>query len=144
MAAMCVRPVEAVGVFDPSDEAFEVLEGEFGSHPEAPRITRMRQPDDGVAEADIVITATTSPVPTFHGTVLRPGTHVNAIGAYQPGRRELDEETMRQAYVVVDGLEAAGREAGELLIPGISPDAELAELLTGAKPGRRTCFCSSW
>lgn len=136
LAAMTVRPIEQVTVFDPSDEAYAILMREFGSQPESPLITRMVNPDDGVAEADIVITATTSPVPTFHGAALRAGAHVNAIGSYQPDRRELDEETMLRGYVVVDGMAAAGREAGELLIPEIVPDAELGELVTGAKPGR--------
>jgi ornithine cyclodeaminase/alanine dehydrogenase-like protein (mu-crystallin family) len=136
LAAMTVRPIARVTVFDPSDEAYAIMETVIGSHPDRPQITRVANPDDGVADADIVITATTSPVPTFHGTELRPGTHVNAIGAYKPDRRELDGHTMRQAYVVVDGMEAAGREAGELLIPGITPDAELGDLVTGTKPGR--------
>lgn len=136
LAAMTVRSIERVSVFDPSDEAFAILETEFGAHPGSPVISRVRNPDDGVGEADIVITATTSPVPTFQGALLKPGTHVNAIGAYQPDRRELDEDTMRRAYVVVDGKAAAGKEAGELLIPGILPDAELGDLVTGTKPGR--------
>ena len=135
-AAMTVRDIRYVTVFDPSDEAFEILESEFGALPNPPVIRRTERADDGVADADIVITATTSPVPTFHGSVLRPGTHVNAIGAYRPDRRELDEDTMRRSYVVVDGMAAAGREAGEVLIPGITPDAELGELVTGAKAGR--------
>ncbi|MCH7227054.1 ornithine cyclodeaminase family protein [Haloferula sp. A504] len=136
LAAMTVRNIKYVTVFDPSDEAVEILKSEFGAMPDPPVITRTRQSDEGVADADIVITATTSPVPTFHGSVLRPGTHVNAIGAYRPDRRELDEDTMRRSYVVVDGMAAAGREAGEVLIPGITPDAELGELVTGAKSGR--------
>lgn len=136
-AAMVVRQVERVWVVDPSDEAFGLLEAECGCGRGAPRITRIKRAEEGVARADIVITATTSAVPTFTGAELRAGTHVNAVGAYQPDRRELDEETMRRAYVVVDGLAAAGREAGELLIPGIEAHAELAELVTGAKPGRR-------
>lgn len=135
-AALAVRPVERVLVHDPDDRAVERLQIDFGSRPGAPRIARLQQADEGVAEADIVITATNSPVPTFRGAALRAGAHVNAVGAYHPDRRELDEETMQRAYVVVDGLAAAGCEAGELLIPGIGADAELAELVTGTKPGR--------
>lgn len=136
LGALEVRPIERVFLFDRDPAAAEKLAVSLRQLPQRPEIIVVTDPDLGVAEADIVITATTSPVPTFHGAALRPGTHVNGVGAYQPDRREIDEATMRRAYVVVDGLEAAGIEAGELLIPGIKAAAELAELLTGAKPGR--------
>jgi ornithine cyclodeaminase/alanine dehydrogenase-like protein (mu-crystallin family) len=135
-AAMAVRSINQVFLFEPNNNVAEGLIEDLRTSTTGLRITRIDDPDDGVAQADIVLTATTSPIPTFNGSALRPGTHINAVGAYQPDRRELDERTMRQAYVVVDGWQAAGIEAGELAIPGITADAELGEVLNGSKPGR--------
>src|SRR5690606_18822409 len=79
-----------------------------------------------VSAADIICTATNSPVPLFDGSWLRPGTHVNAIGAYTRTTRELDSETVRRSRVIVDRRQAAQAEAGEIVIPtqegAIGPD----------------------
>jgi alanine dehydrogenase len=111
-------------------------------------------PAAALAEADVVVTATTSPTPVFDGRDLRPGTHVDAVGSFQPTTRELDTETLRRARVFVDTFEGAWHEAGDVLIPiqegAIGRDhvaGELADLVTGARPGRRsaeeiTCFKS--
>ena len=93
---------------------------------------------EAVAEADIVCTCTTSPQPLFDGTLLRKGAHVNAVGAYLPDQRELDDETVRRGRLVVETRDAALAEAGDLLIPVgsgvISHDdivADLAEVVAG-------------
>ena len=92
-----------------------------------------------VAEADVVCTCTTSERPVFDGTLLPPGVHVNAIGAYRPDMRELDDEAVVRARVVVETREAAMAEAGDLLIPmragRVGPEhvvAELADVVRGA------------
>lgn len=55
-------------------------------------VTRLKGSPEDVAEADIVCTCTTSASPLFDGSLLQPGTHVNAVGAYKPraraGRRD--------------------------------------------------------
>ena len=64
---------------------------------------------------------------------------MNAVGASVPTARELDEETIRAATLVVDRRESALNEAGELLVPGLGEEqiaAELGEVLIGAHPGR--------
>lgn len=73
---------------------------------------------DHIAEADIVCTCTTSKTPLFDGKLVSPGTHLNAIGAFTPDARELDETTMRRARVFVESRDAAYREAGELVLAG--------------------------
>jgi len=78
------------------------------------------EPVDAAAcagESDVICTCTTSPVPVFDGRMLRPGTHLNLVGAFQSGTREVDDETMRHARIVVDTYEGALAEAGDLLIP---------------------------
>jgi ornithine cyclodeaminase/alanine dehydrogenase-like protein (mu-crystallin family) len=97
-------------------------------------------PAEVVREADLVVTATTAQAPLFDGHDLKPGAHVTAVGAYTPQTRELDTVTIRRAKVVVDTMQGALAEAGELLIPmaegAIGRDhilADLAELVTGAR-----------
>ena len=99
----------------------------------------VREAEEAVRGADVVCTCTTSAEPVVRREWLTPGTHVNAVGASVPGARELDEETIRDATLVVDRRESALNEAGELLIPGFGEEriaAELGEVLVGAHPGR--------
>ena len=70
-----------------------------------------------VAEADIVCTCTTSRDPVFDGHLLRAGTHVNAVGAYTPQTRELDDVAVSSGRVVVETKEAALAEAGDVIDP---------------------------
>ncbi len=98
---------------------------------------------EAVSQADLVTCATTSHTPVFDAKDLRPGTHVDAVGAFRPETREVDTETVKRARVVVDTYAGAQAEAGDLLIPiqegaitWAHMAAELAELVTGAKPGR--------
>lgn len=92
---------------------------------------------------DIVITATTSSQPVLRGEWLRPGTHVNAIGANMTTRREIDDGVLARASVIaVDSLEQAKEEAGDLVqglasIPGgWDGVTELHDILGGSRPGR--------
>jgi ornithine cyclodeaminase/alanine dehydrogenase-like protein (mu-crystallin family) len=95
------------------------------------------------AESDVICTCTTSQTPLFDGNLLRPGTHLNLVGAFQPHTREVDSATVQRARVVVDTYDAALAEAGDLLIPmregRIGRDhlvADLHELVSGKKAGR--------
>jgi ornithine cyclodeaminase/alanine dehydrogenase-like protein (mu-crystallin family) len=92
---------------------------------------------------DIVITATTSTQPVLRGEWLRPGTHVNAIGANMTIRREIDDVVLARASVIaVDSLEQAMEEAGDLVqglasIPrGWEGVTELHDIIGGRRPGR--------
>lgn len=94
-------------------------------------------------EADVICTCTTASEPLFDGRWLRPGMHLNLVGAFQPHTREVDDETVRRARVVVDTYEGALAEAGDLLIPmknGIVRRehimADLHEIASGKKAGR--------
>jgi ornithine cyclodeaminase/alanine dehydrogenase-like protein (mu-crystallin family) len=94
-------------------------------------------------EADVICTATTAPEPVFVHADVKSGAHINAIGAYKPGEREIPEATVRAARVVADQREACLAEAGDIVIPlragVITADhiqAEIGEIATGARPGR--------
>lgn len=106
-------------------------------------VTLAGTPGEAVSQADIVTCATTSAAPVFAGKDLKPGIHVDAVGAFRPETREVDSDTVTRARVVVDTYAGAWEEAGDLLIPlsegaisRSSVAAELAELVTGAKRGR--------
>ncbi|HSM84586.1 MAG TPA: hypothetical protein VLT16_00485, partial [Candidatus Limnocylindrales bacterium] len=100
-------------------------------------------PEICARESDVICTCTTSPTPVFDGRWLRPGTHINAVGAFQPGTREVDDATVRRSRIVVDTYEGALAEAGDLLIPlrsGVIARehvaADLHEIASGNRPGR--------
>jgi len=106
-------------------------------------LVSMRDAIEAVEEADIIVTATTSKEPVIRRSWIGEEVHISAIGSFQPDHRELDTETVKEAKLVVDGREAALREAGDILIPmrkgAITEDhiyAELGELVLGLKPGR--------
>jgi ornithine cyclodeaminase/alanine dehydrogenase-like protein (mu-crystallin family) len=95
------------------------------------------------AESDVICTCTTSGVPVFAGEWLKPGAHINAVGAFQPTKREVDDYTVKHARVIVETYDGAFAEAGDLLIPlrnkAISKShiaADLHEIASGKKPGR--------
>jgi ornithine cyclodeaminase/alanine dehydrogenase-like protein (mu-crystallin family) len=103
----------------------------------------MAAPDQAASRANLICTCTSSPAPLFDGRLIQPGTHINAVGAFTHQTRELDTEAIRRSLVFIDAEQAAGREAGEILIP-IAEGAidsshvrgTLAELVTGEITGR--------
>jgi alanine dehydrogenase len=97
-------------------------------------------------ESDVICACTTATEPLFDGRWLTPGTHLNLVGAFQPHTREVDDETVRRARVVVDTYEGALAEAGDLLIPmkdgTIGREhilADLHEIASGKKKVRTGC-----
>lgn len=98
---------------------------------------------EGVAQADTVSCVTTSREPIVRGEWLRPGTHLDLVGAFLPSMRETDSEAVRRARIVVDTRDGALEEAGDLLIPlaeGVIAESaihtQLSDLLQG-QGGRR-------
>src|SRR5579859_68871 len=96
-----------------------------------------------VRESDVLCTCTTSLKPLFKGEWLRSGAHLNLVGAFQPETREVDDETVKRARVVVDTYEGTMAEAGDLLIPikrGVVDAshviADLHQIVSGKKTGR--------
>ena len=82
-----------------------------------PRLETTTDAAAAVRQADIICTATTSHTPVFRDEDVRPGTHISAVGAYTPEMQELPAETVARATVVVDAVDAALAEAGDLIIP---------------------------
>jgi ornithine cyclodeaminase len=69
------------------------------------------------AEADVICTATMSHDPVIQGNWLRPGTHVDLIGAYRPDMREADDEALQRGRIFVDSRATTIHHIGELMDP---------------------------
>jgi len=70
-----------------------------------------------VAQADIVSAATFSKTPIIRGEWVRPGTHIDLIGAFTPEMREADDDLMQKGCIFVDCRETTIEHIGEILIP---------------------------
>lgn len=79
---------------------------------------------------DVVCCCTTARTPLFDGARVAAHAVVVAIGSHEPGARELDEGLMRRAQVVVESRASAFREAGDVLLAGVTDVATLAEDIT--------------
>lgn len=146
IAAVCaVRPIERIIAVD-RDEAIlgRLRENLARDWPDV--VDRLETTTDAAAavrQADVICTATTSRTPVFSDADVRPGTHINAVGAFTPEMQELPAETVVRATVVVDATDAVLAEAGDFIIPlnqGLVERAkferELGMVAAGTAPGR--------
>ena len=96
-----------------------------------------------VGKSDIVCAATLTTTPLIFGKWVKPGTHIDTVGAFTPTMRETDDELVQLASLFCDTRTGALKEGGDLAIPisqgVISSDdilADLHELTRGTHPGR--------
>src|SRR5262252_6066484 len=94
---------------------------------------RATSAEDAVRGADVIVTATSSQEAVLRGKWLKPGAHVNAVGACLPTRRELDDDAMRGSIVIVDSREAALRESGDVILSQAPIFAEAGEVFAGTR-----------
>ncbi len=144
LEAVCaVRCVDEARVVDVDGVSAEALARETGDLLGI-RVVTAATAAAALDGADIVCTATTSKFPVFDDEWIGFGTHINAVGSYEPDVREVPGQTVGRAMIVVDRIEAALEEAGDLIMAmdegmvgsdGIH--AELGEVLDGRKQGRR-------
>jgi len=99
--------------------------------------------EEAVKNADIVITTTTARSPVVESDWIRPGTHINAMGADAKGKQELDPAILTQAKVVIDNWEQASH-SGEInvavaagLIRRRDIHADIGQIVTAKKPARQ-------
>jgi alanine dehydrogenase len=113
----------------------EALAEEIGPHARA-----VGSYEEAIRNADVVAATTHSTDPIVRREWLSPGVHVNSVGL-NPAGREVDEQTVADALLVVESRESAlaPPPAGAPELVGISPahvHAELGELVAGTRPGR--------
>src|SRR3989454_1445739 len=122
-----VRRFEEIRVWSPTKAHAERFAKEIDA--------KAMSAEAAVHGADVVVTATNSKTAVLKGSWLRPGCHVNAVGACRPDWRELDDEAMANV-VFVDSREAARKESGDIILSGANIYAELGEALAGKVPPR--------
>ncbi|RJX42045.1 ornithine cyclodeaminase family protein [Halonotius aquaticus] len=141
-ATATVRDLTAVDVYSPTQANREAFADEM-TETLGVDVTAVNSSAAAVADADIVITATTAGEPVFDGDELAPGTHVTAMGQYNPSKRELDTTTIERSTYVPDLRDRATQDAGALLHTietGVVTEshihAELGNIVAGNAAGR--------
>jgi alanine dehydrogenase len=115
-AVAAVRRLDSVNVFgrDPQkrEEFCKEMSERIGI-----AVRSVGSASEAVRGAHIVCTATTAVQPVVNGADLTSGVHINAIGANHAHKRELDDEAVASAdVIVVDSVEQSRQEAGDLII----------------------------
>ncbi len=100
--------------------------------------------EQAARKADIITVATLSDAPLILGDWLRPGQHLDTVGAFRPDMRETDDEALRRAALFVDTRAGALSEAGDIIQPlqaGVIGEdaiqADLFDLTAGRHKGRQ-------
>lgn len=138
-----VRPIRRIRVWGRSvEKAAAAADRIRADGLEAEAITDL---EAAVRAADIVSCATLSRAPLVLGDWLKPGAHLDLVGAFNPGMRESDDAAVKRSSLFVDTREGALHEAGDLVQPIraglIGPEAiaaDLRELCLGLHAGRRS------
>jgi ornithine cyclodeaminase/alanine dehydrogenase-like protein (mu-crystallin family) len=119
-----VRQFEEVRVWSRTPEHAEQFAAQHGA--------RAMDAESAVRGADVIVTATPARTPILKGAWLKPGAHVNAVGAPMPTWRELDDEAMAN-MVVVESREAVSKESGDVILSNARIHAEVGEIFTGSR-----------
>lgn len=126
-AARVVRPIEEILVWSRSRDNARTLAERVGG-------VAVSEADEAVQRADVVSCATPATAPLFGEASVQAGTHINAVGAFTPEMAELSPALLERAYVVVDDIDAAASEAGDLIQADRHPNTTLRDLLAGTHP----------
>jgi len=136
-ALRMVRPsLEEIRVWSRTPANAERLAAETGA-----RVAPIRE----AADADVVLTVTSSANSVLQGRWLAPHALVLAVGATGSTLRELDNETMLSSFVVAESKSAVERESGDVRMSGAKVGAEIGNVLSGALAapvGQRMVFKS--
>ena len=146
VAAMAaVRPIRRVIIWGRSyDKAKAFAEAEKGLAPDA-SFEAAETIEQAVAPADIICTTTAAKEPILKGAWVRPGTHINAVGASRPDVAEVDSDLVAKSRYYVDFIPSAEAEAAQyrtaLAEGAIAEDhilGEVGAVLNGDAPGRQS------
>ena len=115
-AIATVRKLDSVNVFGRDPRKREAFCKEMSARVGIP-VRAAASASEAVRGAHVVCTATTAVQPVVNGADLTSGVHINAIGANHAHKRELDDEAVASAdVIVVDSIEQSRQEAGDLII----------------------------
>jgi ornithine cyclodeaminase/alanine dehydrogenase-like protein (mu-crystallin family) len=136
-----VRAFERVWIYAPTTAHAEDVAAEASTA----GVTVAASAQEALRDADVVVTVTSAREPVLRREWLKPGAHLNAVGASSPRNREIDTATVAASALFCDSRESLRNEAGEFRLAVteglISGDehvrAELGEVLAGTAAGRR-------
>ncbi len=94
----------------------------------------MPDAESTVRGADVIVAVTSAVEPVLAGEWLKPGAHVNAVGANRPTWRELDDAAMHAGSLIVDSRAGAMAESGDVILSKAPIYAEAGELFAGMRP----------
>ncbi len=141
-AIAAVRKLQSARAYGRNASKLEKFCEEMSSCLRLP-VTASSSTGEAVRRADVVCTATTSSQPVVSGGDLAPGAHINAIGANHAHKRELDDEAIASAdIIVVDSVEQSRQEAGDLIIAFHGDEIcwtgvkKLSDIVAGKTSGR--------
>ena len=141
-AIAAVRKLEVVRVYGRDPARREKFAAEMSARLSLP-VNAASSSSEAVQGADILCTATTTTNPIVSGADLSPGVHINAIGANHAHKRELDDEAVSSAdVIVVDSVEQSRQESGDLIIAFRGDEIcwtgvkRLCEIVAGKAAGR--------
>jgi ornithine cyclodeaminase len=142
-AHAAVRPISRVTIWNRTHAAAVALAEKAAAAGLLAEATEDRE--QALAEADIVSVATLSPEPLVKGAWLKPGVHLDLVGAFTPKMREADDAAVARARLYVDTRAGALTEAGDIVQPlrsGLIREeaiaGDLAELCRGTARGRES------
>lgn len=146
-AHRAVRPIKDVLIWNRTPKRAHDLVSKYKLQDDANALDSIGVTEDlqaAVEGADIVSCVTSSSDPLIFGDWVRPGTHIDLVGAFSPENRESDDKLIQKARLFVDTRTGALAEAGDLIIPMnkglITKDdvaADLFDLTQGERDGRR-------
>ncbi len=143
VAACTARSIETAWIFDPDTAQVAAFVDEMAGQGPIPDDLRVAPtPEDAIAEADIICTATTASSPVFPHQAVNPGTHISGVGSYTLEMIEVPPDITQRANVFVDSRQAVLDEAGELVSAInkglIKKEAftEIGDVINGVAPGR--------
>lgn len=136
-----VRPIREVKIWNRTPAAAERVAASFAGS--GLTVRTAIDLEAAARTADIIATATISTEPLVRGAWLKPGTHVDSVGAFRATLRETDDALVKRSRVFVDTMAGAFGEAGDILQPIASGAigknhvlGDLYDLTTGRKSGR--------
>jgi ornithine cyclodeaminase len=118
------------------------------------QVAAAASPAEAVRNADLICAVSAASEPIIEATWLKPGVHINLVGAHTAVTREADADTLAKAQVYTEINEFARVESGNLLLAVASGHmslddvcGEIGELLLGrisgrASPTSRTVYLS--
>jgi len=143
-AMLAVRKVRRVRIWSRTTAHAEAFAASQGAKWNI-AIEAVADPEAAVVGTNLICTVTASRKPILKGAWIAPGAHLNVVGASRADAAEIDIEAVTRSRYFVDYRASTLAEAGEYLravaVGAIGEDhiqAEIGEVASGAKPGRRT------